>query len=323
MSPTPARASHRRPRPLRTILPALLGLALACGCRSTSSSTGPGGPDREIQPIEDLVAATKKPESIGKFLADVNQAIVAWNNLFLAASTEAEKSRARLVETHLTTVTHQRRDEIVQELESGPLHNRIVAAAALGFTHDVEAQSPLLAALSDPHPEVVSHALFGLWMLGRTDTPLEAVCPHLQDVANEDVRSNAALLVAYLTRNGARADCVLSAARLTVLDSSPTVRAHSAMILANCRDTESTTALSDRLYDEKPLVVSAAGRALVHLATLEPRVKGQAARALVRAWIATPSEPQRTSLFRTMVELAQANYGSEEREWTQWADRLP
>lgn len=311
----------------RRALPgALLACALllgASGCKSTSSSAKSDGSERESQPIEDLVAATKKPEAIGKFLVDVNSAIVAWNNLFLAASNEAEKSRARLVETHLTTITHQRRAELVSELESGPLNNRIVAAAALGFTHDVEAQSPLLSALSDPHPEVVSHALFGLWMLGRTDTPLEPVCAHLASTSSEDVRSNAALLAAYLTRNGARADCILKTARLSVLDASPTVRAHSTMILANCLDTESVTALGDRLYDEKPLVVSAAGRALTYLAGNEPRVKGQAARALVRAWIATHEEPQRTALFRSMVEMAQANYGSDERDWSQWADRLP
>jgi hypothetical protein len=292
----------------------------AAGCASSgskgSSSTAPE------RPIEDLVAATKKPESIGKFLADVNQAIKAWNNLFLDAQSDAERSRARLLETHLTTVTHQRREEIIRELESGPLNNRIVAAAALGFTHDVEAQSPLIAALSDQHEEVIANALFGLWLLGRTDTPIETVCPLFSTRYGDNVRTHASLLLTALTKDGASAPCALSAARLGLLDPTPEVRVHSALILANLKDSESVQAIVDRLTDDEVIVVSAAARTLVYLGTEDPHQRGVAARALVKAWI-TAKDPEKTVLSRSLVELADVNYGSNEEEWAKWASRLP
>ena len=297
----------------------VLGLA---GCASSGARNVPADPDRDIRPIEDLVAATKKPESIGKFLADLNQSIRAWNNLFLNATNDAERSRGRLIETHLMTVTHQRRDEIQRELESGPLNNRIVAAAALGFTHDVEAQSPLIAALDDPHEEVVANALFGLWVLGRTDTPVDRVCPFLSSSHGDGVRTHASLLLSALTRDGSSEPCVLSAARIGLVDERPEVRVHSALILANLKDTQSVQALIDRLHDGEAIVVSAAARTLEYLSTQDPHQKGSVARALVKAWIVA-DEPQKSMLLRTLVKTAQRNYGSDEKEWARWADRLP
>jgi hypothetical protein len=298
-------------------------LLCAAGCASSGSTRrAPAEPDREIRPIEELVAATKKPESIGKFLADVNQAIKAWNNLFLDAQSDAERSRGRLLETHLMTVTHQRRDEIIKELESGPLNNRIVAAAALGFTHDIEAQSPLLAALNDPHEEVIANALFGLWLLGRMDTPMDRVCPLFSTRYGDNVRTHASLLLTALTKDGAKDPCALAAARLGLLDTTPEVRVHSALILANLKDLESVQALIDRLQDDEVIVVSAAARTLVYLGTEDPHSKGVAARALVKAWISS-KDPVKTVLSRALVTLAESNYGSDEEEWAKWAARLP
>lgn len=314
----------RKTRPRVALARCLPLLGLLAGCATQRGSAGIASPDREVRPIEALVEASKKAEPIGKFLADTNSAIKAWNNLLIAASTEQEKARARDLELHIQTVTHQRRVEVVTELESGPLNNRIVAAAALGFTRDVEAQGPLIAALEDNHDEVVSSALLGLWLLGRTDTPLERVCPLMSQSRNDEVRSNAALLMAFLTQADEHAgECALQAARLGLLDTSATVRAHCAMVIANCKDSGSLQALVDRLYDEKPLVVSAAARAITYLGTSDAHIKGSAARALVKAWIAIRTEPQKSAVFRTLVELAQSNYGSDEKEWIKWAERLP
>jgi len=201
------------PVAFRLAVAALPLLACVAGCASSGTkSNSSNAPDR---PIEELVAATKRPEAIGKFLADVNQAIKAWNNLFLDAQSDAERSRGRLLETHLMTVTHQRRDEIIKELESGPLNNRIVAAAALGFTHDVEAQSPLLAALNDPHEEVIANALFGLWLLGRMDTPIDRICPLFSTRYGDNVRrlipsSAAAVVLLPLWRESVSRMCRFS-----------------------------------------------------------------------------------------------------------------
>ncbi len=296
-------------------------IACAAACASTGSS-GPPQPDREITPIGDLVAREKKLDSIGKLLSDLNNDIRAWNNYFLAAKSDEEKARGRLMETHITTVAHQRRSEIIQELESGPLNNRIVAAAALGFTHDVEAQSPLLAALDDKEDEVVSNALYGLWLLGRSDTPADRVCPLLADSHDNGVRTQASLLLMSLTASGAKDGCIAPAARLHLNDASPAVRVHCTLILANVADTDSEQAIIDLLLDTEPLVVSAAARSLTLLSSNDAHAKGPAARALVKAWVLA-KEPAKSSLNRALIEMAQKNYGHDEKEWAKWAERLP
>ncbi len=298
-------------------------LVASSACHSSGTKANPLDPDREIEPIAALVEATKKPESIGKLLADLNSSIKAWNNLNLAAKTPKEQARARDIELHIQTVAHQRRSEITSELESGPLNNRIVAATALGFTRDPDAQGPLLAALDDTHEEVVNNALIGLWLLGRTDTPIEKVCPLLSTAHSDDVRSNAALLIAMLTREGAKSDCELPAARMGLLDKSPTVRAHSAMILANRLDSESMQALLDRIDDDTVLVSAAAARAIAFVGKSVPQSKGQAARGLVKAWLGAADDARKKLIFSSLVDLAQSNYGSDEKEWIKWADRLP
>lgn len=297
--------------------------ALALACRSSGTKANALDPDREIQPIGALVEATKKPDSIGKFLADVDDSIQAWNNLNLAAQTTKEQARARDLELHIQTVTHQRRDEIIAELESGPLNNRIVAAVALGFTRDAESQGPLLAALADSHEEVSGGALLGLWLLQRHDTPIEKICPFLDNGHDDRTRSNAALLLAWLTAHGAKGDCELPAARMGLLDKAPAVRTHCALILANRLDTESLQALLDRLGDDTALVCGAAARAVAHIGKNVPQAKGQAARGLVKAWIAATEDARKAVIYPAQVELAQSNFGSDEREWIRWAERLP
>lgn len=293
----------------------------ACQAPETKSSTLE--PDREIKPIGALVESTRKTDSIGKFLADLNTSIKAWNNLNLAAKTSKEQARGRDIELHIQTVAHQRRGEIVSELESGPLNNRIVAAAALGFTRDPDAQGPLLAALDDTHSEVVSSALIGLWLLQRTDTPIEKICPFFSRDRDDDVRSNAALLIAWLTEHGAKASCELPAARMGLLDASPTVRAHSALILANRLDSDSMQALVDRLDDETGLVYGACTRAITHIGKNVPQARGAAARGLVKAWMAASEDVRKKVYFLGLIDLAQINYGSDEEEWIRWAERLP
>jgi HEAT repeat protein len=125
-----------------------------------------------------------------------------------------------------------------------------------------------------------------------------------------------------LVQAGARADCVLPTARLSLLDTAPSVRAHSAIILASLLDRDSVPALAECLHDEKPLVSSAAARAVAHIGTQVPEERGNAARALVDAWV-TSSDPQKTQLYRAMVGLAGLNYGNDEEEWRRWAARLP
>lgn len=313
--------SHVPVRPSARTASLAGALVLLAACASTRTNSGPKPPDREIKPIGKLVEDTNKPEPIGKLLTDINGSIKAWQNLFMTATTSEEKRKAQLLEQDIMRVSHARRVELVEQLESGPLNNRIVAAAALGFTRDREALSPLLAALDDSHEEVVGSALFGLWLLGDKDTPLDRICPLLQR-GSEEMRTHAALCLSMLLEKGVQGDCAVAAARLGILDDAPTVRAQCALILAGQHDTGSLQSIADRLYDEKTLVVSAAARALMYLGTQDAHTKGLSARALVKAWLLA-KEPAKGQIFKAMVELAGQNYGSDDKEWAKWADRLP
>jgi len=302
-------------------LPIAISLcALAAGCASNNASKKPA--EEGPKPIAQLVEATNQPPSIGKFLADLDTQIRGWNNLYLSAQTAEDKRKTRMLEDNLSSLTHKRRTEIIEQLATGPLNNRVIAASALGFTRDREALSPLLAALDDSHEEVVGNALLGLLLLGQMDTPLEPICRLMQTSADDGVRRNAATCLAGLIGGGARADCVLPAARLGLVDPEPGVRSQCCLILAALVDTTSLTALCDRLYDVTPLVAAAAARAVAHIGTESQTDKGTCARALAKAHADTKGTVQ-VQLRRALVELAGSDHGPKPEEWVAWATRLP
>jgi HEAT repeat protein len=125
-----------------------------------------------------------------------------------------------------------------------------------------------------------------------------------------------------LTATGSKDPCIAPAARLCLTDESPAVRVHCALIVANLEDSASLQAIIDMLSDDTPLVVSAAGRALTYLGARDPHSKGLAARALVKAWVKA-KDPAKSSLLRALIEMSQRNYGTDEKEWATWAERLP
>jgi hypothetical protein len=301
----------------------LVGLCLgaigACASPQSKDTTSDG----RTVPAGQIIEATNQPDPIGKFLTDLDASIRVWSNFIIAAQTEEDRRKASLLEQNLEFVTHKRRAELIEQLESGPLHNRVIAACALGFTRDVEAQSPLIAALDDPHPEVVSNALLGLMLLGRADTPLEPICRYLSSSSDTGIRRNAAQCAAALVKAGARSDCILEASRRGLSDKEePTVRAQCALILATLEDRSSLTALCDRLYDPVPLVRAAAARAVSYIGSRSPPDKGTAGRALVAALERSDSNG-RSLLLRPLIELSSVNYGTEIKDWKEWAARLP
>jgi len=297
------------------------------GCASTPDEKSPAAEAAERStapehPIAAIVEASNKPEPIGMLLVTLDQEITAWNNLFLMAQTEVERSKARNLEKTIMTTAYNRRAELLEQLETGPPNNRIVAAAALGFTRDPSVQSPLLAALDDQHPEVVSSALIGLWLLGRADTPLDRIAAQLTGGETEDVRTNAALCLSTLVRAGARGESAQPALRVGMVDRAATVRAHCALALAELGDTDSFQAIADMLNEDTTLSIAAGARAISFMAKQDVKLRGKAARALVTVWLRA-DEPVKSSLFRSMVELSGTNYGTDEEEWSKWATRLP
>jgi HEAT repeat protein len=301
----------------------LCGLA-ACLCACASEPKKPATESTDPkQPAGPIIEATNQPEPIGKFMADLDASIRAWTNLIMSASSEEDRRKASLLEQSLSAVTHKRRVELIEQLESGPLSNRVVAACALGFTRDIEAQSPLIAALNDPHPEVVSNVLLGLMLLGRADTPLSGICSYLSSSTDPGIRRNAAQCAASLVQAGARDDCIVPACRLGLVDKEePTVRAYCALMLATLEDRSSLPALCDRLYDPVPLVRAAAARSVAYIGKQSPPDKGAAARALVTVMSKTEGANQLV-FKKALIELSSNNYGDDMKAWLEWAARLP
>ncbi|MBK7874359.1 MAG: HEAT repeat domain-containing protein [Planctomycetes bacterium] len=324
-SPAPAPGLHRPRRAHASHLGLSFGLALVFalgpGCRGTGtkSSTSDGAPEK---PIADLVEATNAPEPIGQLLARIDTAIERWNQLHLSGKSGEDREKARKLELWIQGEAHRRRAEIVAQLEGGAPQNRTVAAMALGFTREAEVQSPLLAALDDAEPSVVSNALLGLWLLERADTPLERIATLLRTSPDPTLRSNAALCLASLTSLGAKDPAALEAARLGLLDDEAGVRSQCALILGNLVDADSIDPLADHLVDPVPLVAAASARSLAHIGRNEPSAKGKAARALVAALEESKGAAQK-EIRASLIHLAGMDKGKDTKDWLEWALRLP
>jgi hypothetical protein len=307
-------------RSLRVLAACGSVLLLLPACR-TNPSQGPTN-GKDPKPIADLVERSKVAEPIGKLLADLDLEIRAWTRLKMTAATAEDRTKASGLERVISTTAHARRNELIDQLQTGPLDNRIVAASALGFTHDPEALSPLVACLEDRNPEVVGNALLGLMILGNTQVPLERICDLLRADPDPWVRTNAAQCLSNLVSAGAQSNCVLASARLGLSDTEPVVRSHSALLLGTLLDSESLQGLMDLVRDPVPLVSSAAVHALVWIGRHEPRSKGRVARSLATA-LESARGQLRGQLLRGLNELSGVSYGEESKAWIEWAARLP
>jgi len=308
-----ARRPLARPPHLRPWSACLLALAVsACAANQKKKET----PETiaAIQPAE--------PAPLGKLLADLDGAIGRWNALTLTATSPNEQREARILESVISDLASKRRDDLIEALEHGPPINRIRAAGALGFSKSVEAQSPLLAALHDSHPDVVHNALTSLAILGRADTPLDDICKVLDENSDPQTRSQAAYAMRSILAAGGDSERAVGAARRGLSDDEPFVRSQCALILGIAEDTPSIPALTDALYDVVPLVGDAAAEALVGIALSEGAEKGRIARSLVDAYSKSDARLRRRAK-QALVRLSDVNYGDDTKLWAEWAQRLP
>ena len=298
-----------------------LGCLLLAACASSSSK---GGAAKGQIEVEDIDPARIKvvDESIGKYLADFDLAMQAWTKLVTTASSETERRRARELENVLMSRANLRFDDLIEQLETGPPHNRIRAASAVGFSGRDEALGPLLAALSDSYGDVVNNALLGLALLGSPDTPLEPICELLTDSSEANTRSNAGFAMRTVISAGGDGEIARRPARLALSDPEPFVRVQSALVLGLLADSDSIPALADQVYDELPLVANAAIEALYMISEADPAHRGPVARALIPA--RTGADPRvQEKVRRTLVRIAGLDYGKDVDDWLEWANGLP
>lgn len=298
-------------------LPAgILVVLLVGGCQSSPAGADLGEPEPYVP------APDPEPESIGYFLTQYDKSLQRWTELKLSGSSTRDVRTLNALERNLTKRAKDREAELVQELENGPPANREVAAVALGFTEDPANVSPLLAALADPHDDVVQKALLGLGILGNPETPTARINYLLQRHADPWTRNNAAFALQRIVAAGARPEGLAEACRDSLIDEEPGVRAQVASVLGMLEDADSVPHLSDLLYDETNLVSAAAATALASIGSSRLQVKGACARALVDA-LERVDPVRRQRILVELVRLSDQNLGEDAEPWVEWAHRLP
>lgn len=301
----------------RSLAASLLALGVvACATTSSSQDLPAGEPGTPI-------GHTPLPDAeLGKYLGDLSNAISDWVQKTWSASSGEDARKQDLLGTWISENAHRRKAELVRELETGPLRNRIVAAAALGFTRDPEMLSPLLAALHDANDKVRGNALLGLTLLQSPDTPAGMICEILAREPDSKLRWSAVYCLRSLAEVGVEDPCMRRSGRLALSDGEPMVRSQAALLLGHLGDVESIPQIAALLYDSFPLVSSAASRAIAGLGRRHPEHKGDAARALVQA-MDEGDRTLRNRILGDLIALSGHNYALDVARWKEWATRLP
>lgn len=309
---------------------AALVAATACaGLLGSCASTGDGAVssrDRELAtadlgriPNAEVVVGSDQP--IGSFLAAIDVRIERW--VVLKASGDPDDGRRREgLEDEIERFVSLRFNELVFELQSGPLRNRWIAAAGLGFAREEEVLGPLLAALDDPVRDVVGQALFGLGVRGDAATPLEPLLAELRGAFENHVRVNASYAIFRVVRAGARTEGLEAALRRALLDSEAPVRIQAAQTLGVLLDAEAVDDLGALLGDRIDLVFLAGLEALAAIAEGDLTQKGPVARELVTALDSAPPG-RRERIRHAAAELAGTDFGGDLEYWRRWAFGLP
>jgi len=303
-------------------LPRALILCLTAACAAPPAAQ----PGELIDPldIDPAVLNQGAPADVplGKFLADMSASIQAWSHKTLSATSRVDLRKQNLLEHHITQEARKRKEDLLYSLEAGPQHNRVIAAAALGFTRDPEVLSPLLDALEDPDPRLVGNALLGLTILEDPNTPTERIASILQYDKNSELRWSAAYCARTLVERGVRDEGLMEAGRAALLDSEPVVRAQCCLLLAILGDAESFDAMEALIRDSVPLVSAAAIGAIGVLGEKVPERRGDCARALSNE-IGADNRERRARARKSLIRLAGRDYGENLDQWRIWAARLP
>lgn len=313
---------HRSPAALAA---ALAWAAALTGCVSTPDD-GLSTRQRELAeadlgeiPDAEIIVSSDGP--IGEFLAGIDLRIEKW---FRLGNSEDDRDRYKResLEADIERFVSVRVDELVDELATGPLRNRMIAASGLGFAREEEVLGPLLAALDDPSDQVIGQALLGLGVRADPETPLAPLLDPLRRSIDEYVRGNASYAVFRCVRAGARSDELAGELRRALIDSAPVVRLQAAGSLGVIGDAEAVDDLGVLLEDEINLVFLSALEALAQIAQTDMEAKGPVARELVDALENAPRS-RRDLVRREAIRLSGKDFGGDLEFWRRWAVGLP
>ncbi len=312
---------------------AALILGGAASCSSTAGKDARALDGEEVEWIGPTEAvpydqeALKDKRAAGLVVAEIDKALRAWNNIVLEGKASDDLTRLDLLESTLRRDVQKNHTLLVDQLQTGPLVNRQVAAAALGFSDDPRALGPLLGALQDTNEDVVANALLGLSTLRSPKTQVGGIASLFSDATKPvNVRSNAGRALRALrlgSLKGTPRDQIIDAARLALGDEEASVRVHGSLLLAELVDTEAIQRLSLLLSDPSPLVARAASRSIARIGSVDSSLKGQAARSLTAFIDRVDRRAVRKSLLDDLQRMAQVNYGEDTEAWIEYAHKLP
>lgn len=331
----PSRRAHRRNRgpaglTFGSVFLTVCAASLVAGCASSGEEkqsalavkyTGPNGP------VPHDPMKRQDDRKIGFVLATINRHLQSWMKLALTGRQSKDGQRIDGMEDSITYEVQNHFDAIVYQLETGAPLNRQIAAAALGFSENENALGPLLIALRDEDPQIVSNALLGLSILGHENTPVAEIAAKLSDREQPaGVRQNACRALRSLplgNLEGDRYDMVQKAARFALSDDEELLRANGALILAELGDLGSIDRISNNLQDASTFVIRASSRSLARLGSIDDGSKGRVTRALVGSLKKSDAREVRPSLLMDLQRLSNRNYGDDFDAWAEYAANLP
>ncbi len=255
---------------------------------------------------------------IGITMASLDRQIRAWSNIELKGGDDSTLAAQRRIAQKIGNDTAKKFSIVEQQLQSGPLYNRQVAAMALGFTENPRALPPLLLALGDLEPAVVANAALGLSRLSMSETDLTPLLTKIDMEQPTRVRVNASLAIKNVIKAGNKGEGAARQLRRGLLDEEAGVRVHCALALAHLNDAESVADLVLLLNDPVPLVGKVAAASIVTIGSQDLHAKGPAARGLAMA-LQDAKGDQARLLIESLQFLSERNYGDDKTEWLQWA----
>jgi len=301
-------------------IPVLLAGSCIFSCSSTLEDDPAAG---FLPPVEGGLHSEDAPEAIGYLLAEFDRRLSTWSSLKNEKRNEGDALKVRLLHEEIQRKAKKEIGRLIQTLENDSARkNREVAAAALGFSDDEAALSPLLAALDDPDNSVIQKALFGLGILASPQTPLAQISFLMTSHPDPITRTNASFALLRLTQRGGRSEGLAVECRSALYDTEAGVRVQAATILGMLEDADSVGPLGDLLADKVNLVAKAAATGLASIGMAAPDQKARVARLMVDAYERSSSR-RRPWIRENMARLAEGDLGPELGNWIDWAYRLP
>jgi HEAT repeat protein len=308
-------APKRSPKLLAAVfcLGALAAAAPSCVTTETSRDGLPEA-SNEGKDSPDGKKASASGESVPTEEAPDEYRFKTQNELFvrLDAALKAHRDmlddpvKAALLEKLAEGITRANLSTLLTEIRDGSERNRIISAAALGYSDDPVVRPPLVKALADLAPGVVSNALRSLARVGVPGDGLDAAIALLRN-ADPAIRSNAALALATVTPHGPAAPAT-EPLIVALQDEDPVTRANAAFALGAIGDTDAVGHLAQSLSDDMPRVRALAAQSLGQLGN------SGATRALIGR-LGDSNSLVRDRARKALVAITGQDLGPEPKDW--------